>query len=85
MSTASGASANGWMRFANESGDTASTIAEGKRTPQGVYAFRQSSYSPEGQRLAGSALGEVKDDYESKNAERAASQEAARDQKAIYG
>lgn len=79
--------AKDWQRFTNEADEHALSTgaAASGRTPQGVKAFRRSEYTPGGQRIAGSTLGEFKDGYESKNAARHAAQEAARDQKAIYG
>jgi hypothetical protein len=79
--------AKDWQRFSNEADEHGlSTGAAGSgRTPQGVKAFRRSEYTPGGQRIAGSTLGEFKDGYESKNAARHAAIQAAQDQKAIYG
>ena len=72
------------MRFSDDAGGDTYNSAKGK-TAQGVYAFRTSQYTPDGQRLAGSSLGEVKDGYSSKNADREAAMQAAKAQKALYG
>lgn len=72
------------MRFSNEANQGEYKAAAG-RTPQGVYAFRTSQYTRDGQRVAGSALGEIKDGWSSKNADREAALQAAKDQKALYG
>ena len=56
------ASKNGnWMRFYDDEDNHA--LNTGGKTAQGVKAFRQSTYTPGGQRLAGSTLGSDAMDY----------------------
>lgn len=76
-----------WMQFSDDADEHAlntGAVSSG-RTAQGVKAFRRSEYTPGGQRIAGSTLGEFKDGYESKNAARHAAIQAAQDQKSVYG